>query len=191
MLCAVLVHPERKEVFPIAPEAILKLDGHTKNDCESNAAKRLLADFRREHPHLKCIVVEDSLSSNEPHIKLLEDLNLCFILGAKASNHQFLFNKVESSQQTKIVEITGKNNTSHCFRYLNRVPLNASHPDRLVNFIEYWEKQPNKKKVLHFSWVTDIEIQEDNLMQIMRAGRARWRIESVPQAHKLVARIND
>ena len=178
MLCAVLVHPERKEVFPIAPEAILKPDGHTKNDCESNAAKRLLADFRREHPHLKCIVVEDSLSSNEPHIKLLEDLNLRFILGAKASNHQFLFNKVESSQQTKIVEITGKNNTLHCFRHLNRVPLNASHPDRLVNFIEYWEKQPNKKKVLHFSWVTDIEIQEDNLMQIMRAGRARWRIEN-------------
>ena len=31
-----------KEVFPLAPEPILKPDGAKKNDCERNAAKRLL-----------------------------------------------------------------------------------------------------------------------------------------------------
>src|SRR3990167_4827276 len=41
MLSAVLVHPNRKEVIPLAPEPILKTDGDTKNDCERNAAKRL------------------------------------------------------------------------------------------------------------------------------------------------------
>jgi hypothetical protein len=46
-------------VFPLAPEPILKQDGARKNDCERNAAKRLLTDLRREHPHLKLIVVED------------------------------------------------------------------------------------------------------------------------------------
>ena len=46
MLSAVLVHPEHKEVFPLAPEPILKQDGVSKNDCESNASKRLLLDFR-------------------------------------------------------------------------------------------------------------------------------------------------
>ena len=48
MLGAVLVHPDHKEVFPLAPEPILKQDGTTKNDCERNAAKRLLGDLRRE-----------------------------------------------------------------------------------------------------------------------------------------------
>ena len=51
MLGAVLVHPDRSEVFPLAPEPILKQDGARKNDCERNAAKRLLTDLRREHPH--------------------------------------------------------------------------------------------------------------------------------------------
>jgi len=55
MLGAVLVHPDCKEVIPLAPEPILKQDGAKKNDCERNAAKRLLMDLRREHPHLKLV----------------------------------------------------------------------------------------------------------------------------------------
>ena len=34
----------------------LAKDGAKKNDCERNAAARLLEDVRREHPHLKLIV---------------------------------------------------------------------------------------------------------------------------------------
>jgi hypothetical protein len=36
---------------------IVKGDGDTKNDCERNAAKRLLSDLRREHPHLKLLYI--------------------------------------------------------------------------------------------------------------------------------------
>ena len=53
MLGAVLVHPDHKEVFPLAPEPILKQDGAKKNDCERNAAKRLLEDLRRVHPCIR------------------------------------------------------------------------------------------------------------------------------------------
>lgn len=34
LLGATLVHPDRKEVIPLAPEPIINQDGHTKNDCE-------------------------------------------------------------------------------------------------------------------------------------------------------------
>jgi hypothetical protein len=57
MLGAVLVHPEQKVVIPLAPEPILKQDGARKNDCERNAAKRLVEAIRREHPHLKIISI--------------------------------------------------------------------------------------------------------------------------------------
>ena len=33
-----LVHPEHREVFPLAPEPIAREDGSKKNDCERNAA---------------------------------------------------------------------------------------------------------------------------------------------------------
>ena len=58
------------------PEPIVKQDGTDKNDCERNAAKRFIAKLRQDHPHLKFIVTEDSLSSNAPHIETLQDHGL-------------------------------------------------------------------------------------------------------------------
>ena len=97
MLGAVLVHPDKREVFALAPEPSVKGDGAKKNDCERNAAKRLLSDVRREHPHLKRVVVEDGLASNGPHIKHLKGLDLRFILGAKRADHEALFEWVEAT----------------------------------------------------------------------------------------------
>lgn len=52
-----------------------------------------------------------------------------------------------------------------------------------VDFLEYHETKPGTKKnpeprTTRFAWVTDIGINRDNMMKIMRAGRARWRIEN-------------
>jgi hypothetical protein len=182
MLGAVVVHPEQREVFPLAPEPIVKGDGATKNDCERNAAKRLLADVRREHPHLRLIVVEDGLASNGPHIKLLKALDMRFIVGAKPADHKALFEWVASTERmhsgaVKYVEHTDAQGSHHRFRYLNGVPLNDTHFDLEVNFLEYWETRPTGK-VQHFSWVTDLPIDDANVMALMRAARARWRIEN-------------
>jgi hypothetical protein len=72
ILAGALVHPDQKVVFPFAPEPIMQKDGSKKNDCERNAAKRWVEDFRREHPHLKAIIVADGLSSNGPFIQALQ-----------------------------------------------------------------------------------------------------------------------
>src|SRR6516164_3442774 len=61
MLGAALIHPDRREVIPLMPEPIVKHDGTEKNDCERNAAKRLIVKLRQDHPHLPLIVTEDSL----------------------------------------------------------------------------------------------------------------------------------
>lgn len=175
MLGAVLVHPDEKVVIPLAPEPIVKSDGNKKNDCERNAAKRLLQDFRREHPHLKTIVVEDGLASNHPHLSLLDELNLQYVIGVKEGDHEFLFDWVKHAKANHL-EIT-RDQTKHTFRYVNDVPLNDDHFDYRVNALEYWEENAKGKK-LHFSWVTSFKINDDNAFQLMRAGRARWRIEN-------------
>ena len=139
MLGAVLVHPQHRVVLPLAPEPIVKGDRASKNDCERNAAKRLLSDVRREHPHLKLVVVEDALASNGPHIKQLKELKLRFLLGAKRSDHQALFEWVEATERVNPkavghVERTDAKQVRHRFRYLNGVPLNDTHFDLEVNF---------------------------------------------------------
>jgi hypothetical protein len=54
--------------------------------------------------------------------------------------------------------------------------LNESHPDLLVNFLEYWEITDHGTQ--HFSWVTDITITRHNAEALMRGGRARWKTEN-------------
>jgi hypothetical protein len=174
LLGAALVHPNLKAVIPLAPEAIIKQDGETKNDCERNAAKRFFEQLRKDHPYLPLIVTEDALSANAPHVQELEKHDLHYILGVKEGDHAFLFERVAVAQTTA-VEIQGVGVT-HQFRYLNQVPLNKSNQDLLVNFVEYWEIKPEKTQ--HFCWITDFTVTPANVFQIMRGGRARWKIEN-------------
>ena len=179
MLGGAIVHPDLKEVIPLAPEPIIKQDGATKNDCERNAAKRFFKQLRRDHPHLPLIITEDALSANAPHLEELEKHNLHYILGVKTGDHAFLFEQVAAAHQaglTTEVEINGAG-VIHRFRFLNQVPLNKSHPDRLVNFVEYWEIKKNGK-IQHFSWITDFTVTADNVFPIMSGGRTRWKIEN-------------
>jgi hypothetical protein len=83
LLGAVIVHPNFPEVIPLAPEPIQRPDGQVKNDCERNAARRWLKQFRKDHPHLPIIVTEDALGSNAPHIRDLLENHSHFILGVK------------------------------------------------------------------------------------------------------------
>src|SRR5918998_1373581 len=99
MLGAALIHPDKREVIPLMPEPIVKQDGTEKNDCERNAAKRFVSKFRRDHPNLKVIVTEDSLSSNAPHIETLNAHDMRFILGVKEGDHAFLFKHVAEAER--------------------------------------------------------------------------------------------
>ena len=180
MLGAVLLHPDHREVIPLAPEPIQKQDGTTKNDCERNAAKRLLRQIRKEHPRLKLIVVEDGLASNGPHIRELMDLKMRYILGVKSGDHQSLFNHVErASAEDQLTLIPWKEGDTWCeIGFINGVPLNDSNPDLLVNFLEYSEYDQDGNRLKYFSWITDIRITEGNARWLMRGGRARWKIEN-------------
>lgn len=175
MFCAAIVHPEKKIVLPFAPEAIMKADGASKNDHERNASRRLYADARREHPHMKFIVVEDALASNVPHLADLKSLNMRYITGVKPGDHKFLFDLVKRSQCSEYSHQTDDGKT-HRYRYINQVQLNNSH-DFKVNFLEYWEADKNGE-VQHFSWVTDFVITDENVYHLMKGGRVNWRIEN-------------
>ena len=178
VLVGAIVHPDFKEVLPLTPEPIVKQDGQTKNDCERNAAKRFFAQLRQDYPHWPFIITEDALSANAPHVEELKKHDLRYILGVKEGDHAFLFKYVATAHQS------GQTTTSECqvkgvthrFRFINQVPLNASHPHLLVNFIEYWEI--DGPKVQHFSWITDFTVTTANVFELMRGGRTRWKIEN-------------
>lgn len=180
LLGSVIIHPDKPNVLPLFSEAITRQDGESKNDCERNASKRLLPTIRQNFPKLNIIIVEDALASNAPHIRLLQELSFNYILVAKPSDHAYLFEKIEENIKNDNLyqlEIQNLEGTNQVYHYVNNIPLNASNPDLLVNFLEYWEFK-DEKQVYHNTWITDIELYKDNVYQIMRGGRAGFQIEN-------------
>jgi len=175
MLSGAIVHPDQKVVLPFAPEPILKSDGSTKNDCERRSAERFLDHLKREHPHLKVIVTGDGLFSNGPFIKRLKEDTHAFILVAKPKDHKALFEELNALPKSSYTMEQDK--VTHHFEWVNGLAINDRHLDCLVNVLDYWEESDNGKRQ-HWVWVTNFTLNEKNVYQIMRGGRARHKIEN-------------
>jgi hypothetical protein len=176
---AALVHPDKSQVLLLFPEAITYPDGAAKNDGESNASKRLLPKLREAFPDLPMIVVEDSLSAQGSDINLLKESGFSYIIGVKSDTDEALFEEVQKrlcAGQVEEFEEIGQDGVVRGYRFVNEVPLNKSHPDILVNYLDYWEIR--KGKEYNFSWITDIHLVKDNVYGVMRGGRSRWKIEN-------------
>ena len=122
-------------------------------------------------------MLEDGLASNAPHIMHLEKYNMKYILGARQGDHQYLFDLIDNSESMTYCEIIDKKKSFHQFRFVNNVSLNKTNHKLKVNFLEYRETT-SKGKEINFSWVTNIHITEKNVYNLMRGGRARWKIEN-------------
>lgn len=180
VVAATIVCPGIKQVIPLAPEPIRNIDGTTKQDCETNAGKRLISKIRATHPKLKIIISGDGLYSKQPFIDELKQNRMSFILVAKPSDHTFLyqwFTDFHKMGETQQIEITDKKGRRHLYEWVNDIPLNGSRDADNVNYFEYTILK-GKKATYHNSWVTDITITEDNIIQLVKGGRARWKIEN-------------
>jgi hypothetical protein len=182
MLGGVLLHPDLAPVIPLAPEPIVKQDGVQKNDCERNAARRFLAKFREDHPHLPVIVIEDGLAANGPQIRDLKEHACHFILGVQEGDHDALFRTVGGRLDAESFRdwhaLDRERGVEPYFLVCDQVPLNASHPDLLVNVLRSRETPSGQDEAAHeWVWITDLDVNEGNVRAIVRGGRARWKIE--------------
>lgn len=186
-VAAVMVHPKRKEVIAMAVEPIIQQDGATKNDCERNATRRLLKRFRKQHPKLKSIIVEDALASNGPHIRDLIEMKFDFLLGVKPGDHKVLFDEFiaamdgkrpEGSELQSVSVATAESKNTQVLQWMSNATLNASHPDLLVTFLQQMELNKNDEPIRRFSWVSSLSVTQENVTKLASGGRSRWKIEN-------------
>jgi hypothetical protein len=183
VVAATLVKPGSHRVWPIAAELVRSLDGEKKQDCELKAAKRLIERFRSDHPHLDVIVTGDDLYSHGPYIELLREKRLKFVLVAKDSSHCEMGEWIEGIEKAGGV-LRGKYETGPAakrryfeYRIVEDVPLNYKGEIK-VNYFEVWERDKKGKLLYHNSWVTDFEVDERNIAEMIGIGRSRWKIEN-------------
>ncbi len=180
LLVAAVVHPERgNSALVLDFEPITRADGSEKNDCERNAGKRLIPSIARQYPKRDIIVTEDALAANGPHINTLLEHGMDYIIVAKeGSNESFFKNLMAPGVSTTEWEtIDPETGFLRGYRIAHGIPLNDTHPDLLVNSLDYWEV--GSDGVEHnWHWITNLMITRQNAYDIMRAGRSRWRIEN-------------
>lgn len=177
-LGASIVHPDQRQVIPLAPEPIQNTDGNSKQDCERNAGKRLIQKIRKAHPKLDIIITGDDLYSNQPFIDELQSNRMSFILVAKSGNHKFLFNHINNMKhKIQTLEFHDDKGRKHIYRWINNVPLNGTARARNVNFFDCTIMADGKTK-FYSSWVTDITVNQHNVKILVVGGRCRWKIEN-------------
>jgi len=183
VLLAAIMHPDKRQVIPLMPEEIKNTDGATKQDCEINAAKRLIPKIRKDHPQLDLIMVGDSLFSKQPIISDTLSARMHYIFVAKPTDHICMMKWIENHDtQINEMSITDEKGLIHVYRWINDVPLNGNKDTIKVNYFQYIiiskDENDNKKVNYKNSWVTDLEITEANIKTLVRGGRCRWKIEN-------------
>jgi Transposase DDE domain len=180
LLAAVAVHPEQSTVFPVACEAIVKQDGSTKNDCELNASKRIIPQIRATFgDEEQIIAVFDALYINGPHIKALGDDNMRYIIGTKGQTYVDV--QVEQLRKdNKLKNFSWQTKDKNCTAsFTDGLMLNGQHQEILTNYFEY--KETDKKtgeQTFYSTWITDIPIDFQNIIELVAVARARWKIEN-------------
>ena len=179
LLGAVAVHPEQATVFPVACEAIVRQDGSTKNDCELNASKRIIPQVRQMLPSEDILMIFDALYANGPHIQCLAQEKMSYIIGIKGDNYIWVqVNRLRQKDelQSRSWEEKGKKCTAN---FVNGLILNGQHRQILTNFFEYTEiDEKTGKQLFYSSWITDIEITQENVAEMVKVARSRWKIEN-------------
>ncbi len=178
MLGVARIQPDVRAVMPLMPEPIVQQDGTEQNDCERKAAKRCMAKLRKDHPHLKCSVTEESVSATAPHLETLQDHHLHSILGVKEGDHAYVCAQAPAAEHAGRVTYDERHDRAmgvmQRLRLVNDVPLNASTAAVRVNCIAYWARGADK--IQHCSGVTDLRVSQRNVYHLMRDGLARWKI---------------
>ncbi|MDP2816395.1 MAG: hypothetical protein Q8O19_06925, partial [Rectinemataceae bacterium] len=181
ILVAALIHPGTGQSFPLWAEEIRREDGTTKQDCESNAAARLLPTLAKMYCHLDIVLLSDSLYSKTPVMDLARSLNMNFIFVAKPGDHSHLEEQLIGLRLAGGVTILEKGGHGKIgqrrLEIAHDVPLFAS-TNAIAHWLEYSETTTSGKAGYHNGWVTSIKPTTQNALELVVAGRHRSSIEN-------------
>ncbi len=181
----VIVSPAHRQVVPLRPEFITPQDGEVKQDCEINAAKRWLALHAERYCPANTTLLGDDLYAHQPFCRQVLLHGLHFLFTCKPASHSTLQQWVEGLEpgrqlHTLKLRVKGKSNRweYHLYRWAKAVPLTDSDDALQVNWCELTITDGQGGVCYRNSFITDWEINAQNVAGLVVAGRARWKIEN-------------
>ena len=153
----------------------------SKQDCEINAAKRLMKRIKKEYPRLPVCIQGDALYAAETIMHLCrEKYHWEYLLSHKETRQKTVdesYEWIKSGEGAEKKEGLCREKRTGC--YANHVEETAGKRE-VMNVMEYeyeTEKKGEKKKV-RFRWISSLELGRKSLEEMILAGRGRWKIEN-------------
>ena len=180
----VILSPKQSSVIPLAPEFIVPQDGHTKQDCELTASIRWLQREGQRFTSHNVTILGDDLYSHEPFCYAIKAQNMHFILVCKSDSHKTLYEWLaDFERENKVITLTrtrwdGKHKIHDTYRLMNYLPLRNDDEAMMVNWCELKSVRDDGKVLYFNTFITDITLSSSNVIEIVAAGRSRWKIEN-------------
>jgi hypothetical protein len=177
-----IVHPDMKQVIPLAPEQIVNSDGTSKQDCEINASKRWLLKVKKDHPRLNLIINADGLSSKQPFITEVSKVGYNYIIVAKPTDHTYMMEWISVYDEIPGKRVVDAKGRIHEYEWVSDIPLSGRADAIHVNFFRYRilsiDKNGKEKTNFRGSWVTDLPVNKETIEIMVKGARSRWKIEN-------------
>jgi hypothetical protein len=180
MLGATLVAPGHDKVIPLQPEFVVPQDGKEKQDCETAAAKRWLAAHGAHYSRLRPIYLGDDLFSRQPLCEAVRQAGGHFIFVCKPSSHVLIEEYKKGIDLSVVDQVVkrGKQRFTYRHTWLCDVPLRDGADALKVNWLQLDIINAKGESTYRNSFVTDLDVNKDTVVELAACGRARWKIEN-------------
>ena len=183
-------HKVLEAKIALAPNLVLSIDTEfieneneevSKQDCELNAAKRLLERLKKDYSRLPIVIQGDALYAAEPVMEMCRKKGWAYILTQKGTRQKLLgedYEWIASGEGFRRRNKIGKEFGTGAFA--NHVE-EVSGKRETANMYEYQYEGKNEKGedvIIRFQWITNIELTWKDLEEMIEAGRMRWKIEN-------------
>lgn len=181
-LQAALMHPDIKQVIPVMAEPIQNRDGTNKQDCETNAGKRLIPQLRQQFPRMGLIITGDDLFSRQPMIETVLENKFHYFFVAKPTSHRYMMEWLDAYDSLYELRDVDDNGRTIIYQWMNDVPLhggkNAIHVNYFCKTVISFNPDGTQKSCRTSSWVTDLNVSARNVALFVSGAKTRWKIEN-------------
>ena len=148
-----------------------------KQDCETNAFKRMIKRIKKNYPKQKFIITGDALYATNPIINICKKYKWYYIFNLKPDRLKDINESFEGN-----IKLINETTISNC--YLSK---NIKYKNNFINVFKYIETKNNKATT--FRYITNIDINNSNIKEVVELGRKRWKIENdffIPNIEHLI-----
>ena len=134
-----------------------------KQDCEIKAFKRMAERIKKNYSKLQILVTGDALYAVEPVIAICKENKWKYICNLKPDRLKQIGNKFKDIENEVNID-----------NY--KCVSNIEYKGHILTALSYTEIQ--KKGTKEFRYITNLDVDDNNIEQIVKLGRARWKIEN-------------